>query len=256
MQLDGTKFTPPDDPLDKYLGNPAFVKDIHPDDDMRASHPPAVYYWIGKTALDCITALVPDQRFSRILDFPSGFGRVLRFLRSEYPEAEIVACEIVPEAVAFCEQKFDALGVCSSAEIADVDLPGDFDLIWVGSLLTHLDEVSAKKLLKLLASRLQPDGVLVFSYAGSFVVSMTENGDTAGLSQDVAARMIGEFSRCGFAFGNYEGKISLPANYGRAFIGKEWLDETRRQIGNLSEVGTVLRGYARRQDVVAWKRDK
>ena len=76
----------------------------------------------------------------RILDFPCGHGRVLRYLRAEFPQAEITACDLLRDGVDFCAANFGAIPVYSDPDPSRIGLPRDaFDLIWVGSLFTHFD---------------------------------------------------------------------------------------------------------------------
>lgn len=254
MQIDGTSFTSPTDSLAGYLDSDRFVAEIHPNDNMVAMGRTDLYYWMGKTALDCVKAVAPREEFSRILDFPSGYGRVLRFLRHEFPDAEITACEIDAAATVFCEERFDAVPVVSSEDIKQVRLDGAFDLIWVGSLFTHLNEASAIDLLRLFRASLAENGLLMFSIAGEFVCDLARAGEFGGVPEETIWRMTEEFDRRGFAFGSYNPGIADEANYGRAFIRRDWLDEMRIAVGGLSNVNYIWRGYARRQDVVAWRR--
>jgi hypothetical protein len=81
----------------KILGSADFVKSIHPGDNLSGNFTNEIYYWMGKTALDLIVAALdilpspPDM--NAILDFPSGYGRVLRFLGYQWPDSKITACD-------------------------------------------------------------------------------------------------------------------------------------------------------------------
>src|SRR5262245_51367972 len=90
-------------------------------------------------AINSVLAHAPHQ-VQTILDLPRGYGRRLRFLKARFPHATICACDIQPEAVEFCRRAFDVEAVVSSKDFDKVSLPGLFDLIWSGSLLTHLDD--------------------------------------------------------------------------------------------------------------------
>ena len=86
------------------------------------------------------TALDTDEGVARILDLPCGHGRVLRFLRREWPGAEIVACDIDPDGAEFCCESFGATSIYAAENPQETPLRGRFDVIWSGSLLTHLDK--------------------------------------------------------------------------------------------------------------------
>src|SRR5262245_34917550 len=73
----------------------------------RAEH----YMQVGADALRLIVAsLIANLREppQRILDFPSGSGRVTRHLRSFFPTADICACDLHESHIAFCAQHFGA----------------------------------------------------------------------------------------------------------------------------------------------------
>lgn len=252
-RIDGLSFTDPTaDPIGSFRET-GFVEAIHHSDNMNRPGMEQLYFWTGRTALDCIQAVAPERKFANILDFPSGYGRVMRFLRAAYPGSRIVACDIDPNSIGFCERSFDALPVISREAIDEVSLEGSFDLIWVGSLFTHLDESSANSLLKLCASLLEYEGVLVFSIAGKYVSDLAEAGDHGGVSMETIREMISEFKRHGFAFGSYSPGVVFEKNYGRAFIDLSWLEKKRTEL-ELESVAYIDRGYGRRQDVVIWRK--
>ena len=82
---------------------------LHHADTMYAGD--AVHYLkVGLSASRCIREAL--QRIERksavesILDFPSGYGRVLRFVRAMFPDATITAAEVEPTALKFCQRAF------------------------------------------------------------------------------------------------------------------------------------------------------
>jgi len=88
--------------------------------------------------------------------------------QARFPHAIICACDIQPEAVEFCRRAFDAEAVVSKEDFAKVSLPGLVDLIWSGSLLTHLDECRATELLRLYHGSLASGGLCVFNAWADF----------------------------------------------------------------------------------------
>ncbi len=65
----------------------------------------------------------------RVLDLPSGHGRVLRFLCGAYPDATIVGADIDPDAVNFCSKTLGATPLQSANPLSSVDLGEPYDLI-------------------------------------------------------------------------------------------------------------------------------
>jgi trans-aconitate methyltransferase len=120
------------------------------------------YMYGGRSAMRCIAdALVmadaPLPR--RIMDFPCGHGRVTRFLRAAFPDAEIYAGDINHGGVAFCAERFGTIPVHSQVDLEQVELPGGLDLIWCGSLITHLPEEGCLAVCRKLVDALAPGGI-------------------------------------------------------------------------------------------------
>jgi SAM-dependent methyltransferase len=96
-----------------------------------------------------------------ILDLPCGHGRVMRVLRAAFPDSTLIACDIDRDGVDFCAETFGAVPVYSDPDPARVRIERQVDLIWVGSLFTHVDPAGWDDFLDLFARVLRPGGVLV-----------------------------------------------------------------------------------------------
>ncbi|MEO6654727.1 MAG: class I SAM-dependent methyltransferase, partial [Pyrinomonadaceae bacterium] len=111
------------------------------------------YLSVGLSAVGVIEealAAAPEVTSIReVLDIPCGYGRVLRFLVLMFPGARFAACEILPGAVDFCAEEFDADAIYSVSDLDNVTFDRQFDLIWCGSLLTHLCQDDILKLFNL-----------------------------------------------------------------------------------------------------------
>src|SRR5438128_2640807 len=156
----------------------------------------------GEEALRLISLAAqaaPRDGFARILDLPCGYGRVLRHLRVAYPKADITACNIQREGVDFCAEKLGARPVYR----AD-DLEGEFDLIWCGSLLTHLPLESWRGWLDLFEAHLAPYGVLVFTVQGRRVFYLLDKGvEDHGVDPK---RLLADYAAQGSGYENYPGQ--------------------------------------------------
>ena len=133
------------------------------------------YFTIGRSALNLIQRALqvagsPEPR--RILDLPCGHGRVMRYLRAAFPEAEISACDLNRDGVEFCAETFGALPVFSAEDPRDVPVEGEFDLIWCGSLLTHLDADRWPMFIELFRSHLSQSGVMCFTVNGAHTADL------------------------------------------------------------------------------------
>ena len=107
---------------------------LHPNDGMydkcvgSSTHGAAqLYLSAGLSACRCIDRALSHSRknaaVQSILDFPCGYGRILRFLEARFPNAEIVAGEIDPIALEFCKRAFSVKTVTSNESFSKVSLP-------------------------------------------------------------------------------------------------------------------------------------
>ena len=164
----------------------------------------------GLSALQCVRRAIAEPQ--RILDFPCGQGRILRVLAAAFPAAEIVACDIERGGVDFCASTFGAKPVYSEEDPRALDL-GTFDLIWCGSLFTHLPAERWSWFLELFHRSLGPDGVLVLT-------TLSPKGHTtlrrSGLTEEQQDRLA---SGGQFSYVDYEGQ----RGYGLALATTEWV---------------------------------
>ncbi len=100
------------------------------------------------------------------LDMGCGFGRVQRHLAARLDPRSITACDIEEEAVRFCAEEFGAEPLVSEFDLARLRLPRAYDLVWAGSLFTHIPPADAFALMGVLAGALNPGGVMVFTTQG------------------------------------------------------------------------------------------
>jgi SAM-dependent methyltransferase len=161
------------------------------------------YLATGESALKSIrlaqlAARAPD--FESILDLPSGHGRVTRWLRAAYPNALLTACDILTDGVDFCAEEFGAIPVYSRPGITAAEFPDRYDLIWVGSLFTHVDVPDWDQLIALFYELLIPGGVLVMTVHGELVAERMRAGNLYGYPDRSVARALRAYEHAGFAF--------------------------------------------------------
>jgi SAM-dependent methyltransferase len=179
--------------------------------------------------------------FERILDLPCGHGRVMRGLRAAFPEAELTGCDVNERGVDFCAARFGAIPAYSDPDPTKVNLEGTFDLIWVGSLLTHLDADACRAFLELFRASLSPGGLLLFSSHGRNAVKRWP-------SQDKRARAIAKgFQKRGFGYRDHDG----VNGYGTSAFTAAWIAEALSEYSDLMLIGYVERGLADHQDLIA-----
>jgi SAM-dependent methyltransferase len=234
------------------------ILDISPNDEMHSVDKlVGDWYWeVGRSSLEvlaqCLTAAhKAPQDVTRILDFPCGHGRVLRHLKSAFPQARITACDLVRDGVDFCARTFGATPCYSDEDPARIPLERDaFDLIWVGSLFTHLDAHRWIGFLELLASTLRLGGVLVFTTHGQFVYNRmrgVEHPFDYGLGywRDTIVKY--DYERRGFGYAHYPGVNA----YGISLSAPSWVCTQIGSVPSLTLQHFAARAWHNNQDVYA-----
>jgi cyclopropane fatty-acyl-phospholipid synthase-like methyltransferase len=174
----------------------------------------------------------------RILDFGCGHGRVMRHIRAEYPDAVIVGCDLKADALDFCADSFGALPVKSDPDPTRINLQGEFDVIWAGSVFTHLRNWDG--FLDLLRRHL--NGAFVFTTAGERVIQEMKDGESFGMRPERVQSVLEEYERTGFGY--HEDK----AGNGFARSSPEWVRKTLAARG-FSVRRFTEAGWDQRQDV-------
>ena len=215
----------------------------------------AHYYKVGLSAINCINEALQRARLTevqKILDLPCGGGRVLRFLVRRFPEGEITACEIQRGPVRFCARAFGARPAYSSVNLDEVSLGKKFDLIWCGSLATHLTEPGIVALLRLFCRHLTPGGMVLFTTHGDFVFHRIPRREFEYLLGEEQIDRIGiDYPKTGYGFEGYDGQ----ENWGVSLTSPEWIREHIRELGGLREVYFKERGWDDHQDVFGFVRE-
>jgi SAM-dependent methyltransferase len=201
---------------------------ISPNDQMYVGGDLRHYRSVGSSAMEQILAalaLAGRSAPRRILDLPSGHGRVLRKLRARYREAEITACDLERDGVDFCAATFGAVPVYGRADIENTALTGKYDLIWCGSLFTHMDEPKIDAALRLFLEHLS--GVLVFTMHGRRAEELYRSGYTyLDRDHERFEAMLETYRRTGFAYGAYRSDSSYGAGlsaYGVSLALPSWV---------------------------------
>jgi SAM-dependent methyltransferase len=213
---------------------------LAPRDGMVAADLTEQYFDLGRRALELIhfsSVLCDKPHYPDILDLPCGHGRVLRWLRAHYGYAQITACDLDRDGVDFCAQQFGARPVYSEPDLRRLPFAAQFDLIWVGSLVTHLSQERWLATLDCLVKWTRECGVIVFSTQGRTVTSLLARGRRNVAENIAKPALLDEFARTGFAYQRYF--ESTPAeDYGLAVTSPEWLMRTLQRYPDI-----ILRAY-------------
>lgn len=213
------------------------------------------YFDVGETALHAIQTALADARRSpdtlkRILDLPSGHGRALRFIKKAFPHAHLTACDLNADGVAFCAETFGAEPVVSRKEVAAIPLPGGYDLIWCGSLFTHLPAVQCEAFMRLFQRVLAPGGILVLTLHGRHYAETVGNGKEAtGLAREVEVSLHRQYRQSGFGYVDYPGQ----SGYGYSLTHPDFV-QARFITAGWQFIRHREQGWNKRQDVVVLQR--
>lgn len=225
---------------------------VHRNDLMLSSLEPSAvahYARVGSITVELLAgALTRHGRdwsdVGAVLDFGSGFGRVTRRLITCVPPDHVTVTDIDRSAVAYCVREFGVRGVVGEPDMQRGALDR-YDLIWAGSVATHLPEQAWLSWLRLMSSVLVEGGLLLFSTHGPDAVANLAGYDTgAGARRaDVEAAL----TEHGFAFSPYR-HYGEAASYGVTFHTAERVASDAAATG-LQVIEHAVRGWDDHQDV-------
>ena len=231
-----------------YVKFPKLESEIDRNDGMYRNDHPAHYFYVAYSALACIQVVRTKQSgetLSSVLDLPCGHGRVLRALKAAFPKANFTACDLDEQGVDFCASRFGATGVYSNADPQKLRIQAKFDLIWVGSLFTHLSGDRWSSFLDLFSTILAKDGLLFFSTHGDFVVEQLERFPKFyGLSPEQIEMVKLRYSEGGFEYADYR----KSPGYGISLSSAEWVKRLLR-LSSFDLIAFMPTAWDKHQDV-------
>jgi trans-aconitate methyltransferase len=225
------------------------IKEIAADDEMYNTGK-EWYFSVGIDGLRAILSVLTLAKLksvNSVLDLPCGHGRVGRYLRAAFPAAEMTFCDVNRSGVDYCSKTFSGRGVYSQVELEKVDLGQRFDLIWVGSLFTHIDYRRYKSWMAYLCDQLAPNGVLVITLHGPGAIQFANKYPM--LQEEDWNSIQSQYLLTGFGYADYSRQT--PQGYGIS-LGK--VSKTAEVVENISEVRLLSyteRGWGDNHDVIA-----
>jgi SAM-dependent methyltransferase len=229
---------------------------LHSADGMYKPMHPDHYLRTGLSAMRCIERAMSGTGAAgredlRMLDFPSGYGRVSRFLRARWPAAELSVAELEVAATQFCCESFRARTVPTSSDFDSIALGSTYDLIWCGSLVTHFDEARTTALVRMFARHLAPGGVCLFTAHGDYPAGRLASREADyGLTEGACRRLVDAFRDDGYGYEEY---ASIPG-YGVSLVTHARMTAIATSAGDWRELSFEPRGWDNHQDVYAYAR--
>jgi SAM-dependent methyltransferase len=115
-----------------------------------------------------------------VLEFASGFGRFTRHLVRALP-GRITCSDVQPGSVDFTRDELGAPGFYSTSNAQSLRIPGQYDLVFILSLFTHLPPDAWGPWLQKLFAAVAPGGALIFSvHNEARGIELGVNFDAAG----------------------------------------------------------------------------
>ncbi len=213
----------------------------------------AHYFGVAASALKAmLLALETAGRREprRVLDFGCGFGRVMRAVRAAFPGAELLACDVDAAGVAYCVEAFGARAVSGSTDLARLEPLRGVDLIWCGSVLTHLDAAQWPRLLAYFACALSDGGVAVITTHGRRTAWRMEHVADHGLAPSERASVLESYRSTGFGY-----RDQGQRGYGISISSPAWVVGQVRLVPELRTIGYIEAGWDGHQDVLSVARD-
>jgi SAM-dependent methyltransferase len=221
------------------------IEEISPRDTMFRDR--QRYLNSGRRGLECIRlgmVAAGKTEVESVLDLPSGHGRVLRWLRAEFPEARLGACDVDHDGVDFCAATFGANPIYGRDDPAEVEIDAPYDLIWSGSLFTHLPPDQWEGFLALFERALNPGGLVVFTTHGRRVAELMHDPERRRVYNPIDQEaLLRDYERNGSAYAEYEHdpehreSRSLPPTYGISLTRPSAVCEILERRPNLRLVG-------------------
>jgi SAM-dependent methyltransferase len=230
-------------------------KTISPNDGMYQGNQDH-YFFSGYSALKCIFFALESSgketsEIKAILDLPSGYGRVIRWIRAAFLEAEITACDLDRDAVNFCSDQFGVNKIFSHINPDKIQTTKKFDLIWCGSLFTHINSGRWEEFLTFFEKLLKPDGILLFTTHGPYVAFRGQNGFDYGLKPGQFEDMVKNFSCLGFGYKNYPN----TTEYGLSLSKPSFVLKLLESHPHFKVIHYLEKGWDHHQDVIACMKD-
>jgi SAM-dependent methyltransferase len=258
--------------LDDVLNRLGHVPDIdttlHPDDHMVLKNPIG-YFGTAVAGLSAILHSLdkagrsPDD-IGTILDFGSGYGRIYRVLAAAFPQSQLTAIDLMADGARFCAETFGGDWFKSHEDLDHVHLPRKYDLIWFGSVFTHLPRLQWDRFLAFLSANTASGGLVAFTTHGWSALTQIERKHLSGLRKAVDLddlRAVREqLDREGFMFvpgrtneirhQNTRGMAVTEGLYGRSFSTPEWVRDWIAAHAEWDLVDIAQSGWGHNHDVV------
>ena len=174
-----------------------------------------------------------------------------RYLRAAFPEAELHVGDLWTEATEWTARQFRADIIAGNADFS-ARFAARYDVIFCGSLLTHLPEHLSIKLLDFLTEHLAVGGIALVTACGRKNLEWEKSHFNAKVfsTPEHLAALTQDYFEGRFAFTPYPGQT----DYGRSFTPVSWFHNYVVKRPDLVMTRFSERAWDDNQDVVTLKR--
>ena len=193
-----------------------------------------------------------------VLDFACGSGRVTRHLQAFFPGAHVVACDLYESHVQFCSDVLGAEGFMSKENFNEIDFGVKFDVIFCGSLLTHLPADLFRKAMQLMARSLSDQGIAVVSMQGRHA-EFIQRRKYKYIEDELFEVAMAGVDKDGFGYVDYNhhwltNTWTKQANYGVAMARPHWTLKQLEEDYSIRVLSYTERAWDGSQDVVIFSK--
>jgi SAM-dependent methyltransferase len=211
------------------------------------------YAAVGESALRTIFAsllLAGVGEPKSVLDFACANGRVTPWLRAAYPAAKLHVADINPTWAVCSAERFGGTAWTSTPHLADAEAPQRYDLIWCGSLATHVSPAQTVALLRRFRDWLEPRGVAVVTTHGRRFIRNAVAGTHAYFPDPKSIQpLLADLAAAGFGYVPHPGQ-----DHGISAVTPVWLIRTVIEMG--ARIVTFSEyAWDQHQDVLAFQRE-
>lgn len=165
------------------------------------------------------------ESMESVLDVGCGYGRIARELITRMPASRIHVSDVIDEAATFTAREFGCHKV-PILEAAGAHLDGQFDLIYLLSVYTHLSREMVEGNLRRVAAALKPKGVAVFTVQGQGSAETAERYAQYWLDK---ARLLEAMAREGYYYERYPYYYS---DYGMAWFSRTAFEQLVKETAS------------------------
>jgi SAM-dependent methyltransferase len=217
------------------------------------------YFATGRHAITIIAQAMINagiDNFTNVLDLPCGSGRVLRHLVRFLPEASVIASDIDLDHVEFCHRQLGAEPLLSREDLRQVAPDRPIDLLWCGSLLSHLPPDGFKTALRHMIGWLGPGGIGIFTLHGRWTLLRQARTPYKYMEDGTFAPIAEGLNRDGFGYVNYKdaGSRLGQESYGLSVSLPSWVMRMVEEMEEVQLLEYKERGWDNHQDVLVLRK--